>query len=107
MKRVAITISAILLLQGCAFAHEGENHALSHKENAAMAKLHKMMPMYARAQAKINAALEKEDAATVTQETRKILATIPDLKKAKPHKNAPKTKYGSAKVIEKILPLDI
>ena len=52
-----------------------------------MAKLHKMMPMYARAQVKINAAMEKEDSATVVKETRKILATIPDLKKAKPHKN--------------------
>ena len=47
MKRAAITISAILLIQGWAFAHEGENHTKSHKEDAQMDKLHKMMPMYA------------------------------------------------------------
>ena len=52
-----------------------------------MARQHRMMGMYAQAQAKIAGALEKRDAATVETETRKLLATIPDLKKAKPHKN--------------------
>lgn len=86
MKRAAIIISVILLIQGWAFAHEGENHS-SRKEDAQMGKLHKMMPMYAHAQAKINAALEKGDAATAEKEIGKILATTSDLKKAKPHKN--------------------
>ena len=88
MKRLAaITATAFLLFPGVVFARGGENHQHIHKGNGQMAKLHKMMPMYAQAQAKINAALEKRDAATVAKETRKILATIPDLKKAKPHKN--------------------
>jgi hypothetical protein len=43
MKRVAI--GAILIIQGWAFAHEGMDH--SHKEDAHMEKLHKMMPMFA------------------------------------------------------------
>lgn len=87
MKRAAIAISAILLIQGWAFAHEGENHSKNHKEDAQMDKLHKMMPMYAQAQAKINEALLNEDVATIKKETGKILATITDLKNAKPHKN--------------------
>jgi aldehyde:ferredoxin oxidoreductase len=83
----AMTATACLLLTGVVFAHEGENHQEMHKGSGQMAKLHKMMPVYARSQAKINEALEKRDAATVAKETGKILATIPDLKKATPHKN--------------------
>lgn len=52
-----------------------------------MARQHRMMAMYAQAQAKINESLQKRDAVTVEAETRKILTTIPDLKKARPHKN--------------------
>ncbi|HEX9022975.1 MAG TPA: cytochrome C, partial [Geobacteraceae bacterium] len=88
MKRAAtITIFTFLLSQGGAFAHEGEHHAKGHNEDARMAKLHKIMPMYAQAQTKIDEALIKRDTATVKKETGKILATIPDLKNAKPHKN--------------------
>jgi soluble cytochrome b562 len=87
MKRAVIAISALLLIQGTTFAHEGENHAKKHKEDAQMVKLHKMMPVYAQSQAKINEALSSGDAATIKNETGKILATIPDLKKSKPHKN--------------------
>ncbi len=87
MKRAAITICAVLLIQGWAFADEGENHAKSHKEDAQMDKLHKMMPMYAQVQANINEALLNGDAATIKKETEKILTTITDLKNAKPHKN--------------------
>ena len=82
-----IVVSAFLLLAGVVFALESENHQQMHEGNGQMGKLHKIMPMYAQAQAQINAALEKRDAATVARETGKILATIPDLKKAKPHKN--------------------
>lgn len=78
---------AFLLAQGVVFAHEGEKHSEGHEESAQMNKLHKMMPMYAQAQAKINEALTNGDAATIKEETGKILATIPDLKNAKPHKN--------------------
>ncbi len=88
MKRITvITVTAFLLLPGVAFAQEGEKHMKNHKQDVQMGKLHRMMPMYAQAQAKINDALEKGDASTVAKETRKILATIPDLKRAKPHKN--------------------
>jgi cytochrome c556 len=88
MKRVAaITIFAFLLVQGVAFAQEGEKHGGKHMADPRMQKLHDMMPMYAMTLAKINVALEKGDAATVELETGKILATTSDLKKAKPHKN--------------------
>lgn len=46
-----------------------------------------MMPMYSQAQARIIEALSKGDAAVVRSEAGKILATIPDLKKSRPHKN--------------------
>jgi len=52
-----------------------------------MQKLHKMMPMYAMALSKLEAALEKGDLPAVESEAGKILATAPDLKRAKPHKN--------------------
>ena len=88
MKRVLAAMACVvLLLQGAAFAHEGEKHQGKHKEDARMDKMHKMMPEYARIQARITEALDKGDAAAVEAETGKILATIPDLKKAKPHKN--------------------
>jgi DNA topoisomerase IB len=45
------------------------------------------MALYAQTQAKINESLQKEDDRTIEAETRKILATIPELKKLTPHKN--------------------
>lgn len=87
MKRVAVTICAFLMIQGWAFAHEGEKHAKSQKSDEQMQKLHDMMPMYAMALAKLEAALEKGDLTAVETEAGKLLATTPDLRKAKPHKN--------------------
>jgi len=100
MKRIVILAACSqLLLQGASYAHEaekhptghrsqsGEGHATGHHEDARMKKLHEMMPMYAQAQARIIGALEKRDAAVVESEVGKILATIPDLKKSRPHKN--------------------
>lgn len=88
MKRIAIvTVCASLLTQGLAFAHETGNHHMDHKADTQMEKLHKIMPMYAQAQVMINEALEKGDAAAVESETGKILRSVPDLKKSKPHKN--------------------
>jgi soluble cytochrome b562 len=85
MKRImAITVvGAFLLTQGGAFAHEGRK---LHKGDAQMQKLHDMMPMYAIAMAKLEAALDKADLATVEAEAGKMLTTTPDLKKVKPHK---------------------
>lgn len=85
----ACLIGAFFVFQGAAFAHEGEKHGKKHN-GAQMDKFHKIMPMYAQGQAKINGALEKGDAAAVEVEAEKILATISDLKKSKPHKNLKK-----------------
>lgn len=89
MKRTAaITACALMLIQGAAFAHEGEKHEQkTHKTDAQMQKLHDMMPMYGAALASVEKALEKKDAAAVETEAGKMLATTPDLKKAKPHRN--------------------
>jgi cytochrome c556 len=88
MKRIAaLTVWAFLLTQGGAFAHEGENHGEKHTADAQMRKLHAMMPMYGMALANLEKALEKGDLAAVEVEAGKMLATVPDLKKAKPHKN--------------------
>jgi len=67
-------------------AHGEMEHGGMHMDEP-MARQHRMMAMYAQAQAGINESLQKRDAVSVETETRKILATIPDLKKAKPHKN--------------------
>ncbi len=83
-RRVAVAtiFTFFLLASGDAFAHE--NHDKGHVR---MEKLHHIMPMYAQAQAKIGEALTHGDAATIKNETTRILATIPDLKNAEPHKN--------------------
>ena len=62
-----------------------EHNAMHAEEH--MATQHSLMAMYAQAQAKINEALQKGDTAVVKAETRKLLATIPELKKITPHKN--------------------
>lgn len=90
MKKATMLAACILLLtQGGALAHEGEMHGKKHRDTR-MDKLHRIMPMYAEAQTKINGALEKGDATIVEAEAGKIAETIPDLKKAKPHKNLKK-----------------
>lgn len=90
MRKRAILVGCVAVLTaGSAFAHEGKTHGGKHHDSR-MEKLHAMMPRYAEAQAKINGALEKGDAATVEAEAGKMAATIPDLKKSKPHKNLKK-----------------
>lgn len=79
----------LVLIHGGAFAHGVEKHGKKHSD-AQMDRFHKMMPMYAQGQAKINEALDKGEAAAVEAEAQQILATIPDLKKSKPHKNLKK-----------------
>ncbi|CAG0990201.1 cytochrome c [Geobacter sp.] len=86
---IMLMVWAFLLTHGIAFAHGGEKHGTNHSD-AQMDRFHKMMPMYAQVQAKINEALEKGDTSAVEAEAEKILATIPDLKKSKPHKNLKK-----------------
>jgi cytochrome c556 len=87
-----------VLLAQAAFAHEGMMHEGAMHEGkqsskSPMVKLHKMMPMYAKAQVKINAALENKDFAAVVKETQSILATTGDLKISKPHKQVKKLAY--------------
>lgn len=93
MKRAAaITICTIFLSQGGAFAHEGEDHHTGHQADAQMQKLHHLMPMYSTTLPKLEAAVEKGDPSEVEAEAGKMLATIPDLKKSKPHKNVKQLK---------------
>ena len=66
--------------------HGREEHG-KHHNDAQMAKLHKMMPRYGKAQVSISAALESGDLKVIAKETAYILSTTADLKKSKPHKN--------------------
>ena len=86
IARLAFTAGMIFMFAGMVQAEEGMHHGGMHMDEE-MARQHRMMGMYALTQAKIAGALDKGDAATVATETRKLLASIPDLKKAKPHKN--------------------
>lgn len=86
MKRILALFGGVFLLAGgAALAAEGHAHG-KHHVDAQMAKLHEMMPKYSESEANIDAALEKGDAATVARETKYLLSTAADLKKAKPHK---------------------
>jgi hypothetical protein len=77
-----VSITAFLPVPVHAHMEHSGMHAEEH-----MAAQHSLMATYAQAQAKISEALQKADAAVVENETRKLLATIPELKKIKPHKN--------------------
>lgn len=85
VKVLILLVGTLILAAGSSFAHEGEEHGYHHHD-AQMAKLHKMMPRYAKAQSSIEAALEKGDTAAVAKETEHILSTTADLKQCKPHK---------------------
>lgn len=100
MKRTSGLLAGLfLLISGTAFAQEGHGHdkphdagkhhdsGKHHGTDKQMAKLHKMMPKYAVAQARINAALEKRDLTTIAKETEYLLSTTADLKKSRPHKH--------------------
>jgi len=67
------------------FAH-GTDHHGGHADEQ-MKKLHAMMPMFSIASAELKSALEKGDTEGAKAQADRILATIPDLKKSKPHKN--------------------
>lgn len=96
MKKAAvITICVALISQGGAYAHEGEAHHEGHGADAQMQKLHKIMPMYSTTFPKLQAAVEKGDASAAEAEAGAMLATIPDLKKSKPHKNLKQLKTFS------------
>jgi len=69
------------------FAHGTEKHGKTATADVQMKKLHAIMPMLSVASAKLESALIKRDISTVETEANKIIATVPDLKKSKPHKN--------------------
>jgi cytochrome c556 len=79
-------ILATVTTSGQAFAHGSAEHG-TMKMDARMMKLHAMMPVFSLASAQLETALEKGDAPAAATEAGKILASIPDLKLAKPHKN--------------------
>jgi len=92
MKRfLALLGCAFLLTEGASFASEGKTHG-KHHTDMQMTKLHKMMPNYAKSQARINAALEKGDVAAIAKETGYLLSTAADLEKSKPHKKSKELK---------------
>jgi Cytochrome C' len=88
MKRfAALTIVVALVSQGGAFAHEAGEHNMSHDQDPRMLVLHKIMPKFARAQVRISEALKERNTPAVKSETGEILKSLPELKKARPHKN--------------------
>ncbi|HBA86655.1 MAG TPA: cytochrome C [Geobacter sp.] len=87
MKKVVLLLAVTLTMTGTAFAKEDHAHG-GHHSDKQMAKLHKMMPNYAKGQTKIAAALEGGDLQAVLKETDYLLSTTADLKKSKPHKKA-------------------
>lgn len=80
-------VVGLSFLQGIAFAHGTEKHGKTSAADIQMKKLHAMMPTFSIASAELEKALEKGDLAAVEAEADRIFASIPDLKKSKPHKN--------------------
>lgn len=91
---IAVALSAVVLLIKPieTFAQGKEKHGKAATSAAQMKKQHAMMPMFSVASARLEAALDKGDAAAVEAEAGKMLAAIPDLKKSKPHKNVKQRK---------------
>lgn len=109
-SRCAIAVICMILgAYGQALAHGTQKHGKAAPADAQMKKLHDMMPMFSVASAKLEAAIEKGDAAAVEAEAGKILMALPDLKKSKPHKNVKDIKsfVGLAKKQEKALNLTV
>lgn len=82
----ALAGSLLLLHVPAVAAQDWMEHHGAHMDDA-MARQHLLMAGYAESQYKINAALKNRDNATIVVETRKLLATISDLKKTRPHRN--------------------
>ncbi|MDD5286281.1 MAG: cytochrome c [Desulfuromonadaceae bacterium] len=90
---IALTLAmGSLTLSAAAFAHGTEKHGKTAAAGAQMKKLHEMMPMFSVAAAGVESALEKGEMTAVEIEADRILDSIPDLKKSKPHKNVKQRK---------------
>jgi soluble cytochrome b562 len=94
-NRIALSVLCLALgpltMYGQALAHGTEEHGKMAMD-ARMMKLHAMMPVFSVASAQLETALDKGDAPAAEAEAGKILASIPDLKKSKPHKNVKQRK---------------
>ena len=89
--KLGLTIG-LLISTSTATAHGTEKHSKMNAADDRMKKLHSMMPMFSRSAANLESALGRGDAASAEAEAGKMLAAIPDLKKARPHKNSNKRK---------------
>lgn len=87
ITRILCLVLGSLTINSMVFAHGTEKHGKTAATDVQMKKLHEMMPVFSVASAKLEAALEKGDAAQAEVEAGKIIAAVPDLKKSKPHKN--------------------
>lgn len=83
---VAALAAGLFAVSTGADAHEGNLHS-GHRSDMQMEKLHKMMPMFAQVQPKIDEALSRGDATAASAEIKRMLVAVEDLKKATPHKN--------------------
>lgn len=83
----AVTFAVGTLLYGPTLSHGAEKHGKAKPADAQMKKMHQMMPMLSKATASLETALAKGDLATTEAESGRILSALPDLEKAKPHKN--------------------
>ncbi len=86
MVILSLAVGALSLSEA-AFAHGTQKHGKPATGAAQMKKLHAMMPMFSVASTKLEAALDRGDAAGAEAEAGAIIAALPDLKKSKPHKN--------------------
>lgn len=86
---VGIILGAVLM-PGAVQAHGGKKHDKEMMKDPQMRKLHAMMPVFSSASGRLEIAIDKADLASVESEAGKILQSIPDLKKSKPHKNLKK-----------------
>lgn len=75
-----VLFSGALIVNGVS-AHDHEDH------NTHMDKMHEMMPSFSTASTELKSALGKGDAVVVKVQADKMLASIPDMKMCKPHKN--------------------
>lgn len=80
-------ITGTIFMPSLLQAHGGKTHDKDMMKDPQMRKLHAMMPVFSVASGRLEMAIDKTDLASVEAEAGKILHSIPDLKKSKPHKN--------------------
>lgn len=86
IRSIAFLALSVFVMSRPVLAKDDHGHNKHHADTQ-MAKLHKMMPLYAGAQARISAALENGDLGAVAKDTSYLLSTAADLGKSTPHKN--------------------